>query len=536
MPPKVQVSCDGVSECRSNSVSLDVYSSRFFGCQKVYPHRIVRPLDKAYNDTNRHFELFLNDLKVNDIDIDAFVADNLKRAIAKCCLNHASLFPCEYCFAKGVRLLSEKKNYETFMNSMKMKQKIVQEKLTALQNDPVTNAAEIKTLKNVQKELVAEEKSGPKKRTNIVWPACTRNGESRTNEKILEIIDRIEENPNLSKDDRKGVVGRSPLWDIPNFNFVRDSPTEYMHAVCIGVVKRMLELTFAIGESRSRVTKRKLSSPSDFDILMLATKVVRECSRRARKLDFAVMKAQEMRNIILFFFPHILQCIEPNAKERRLWLLLVFMIRSCIIPSDEFHCIDLELLETVCKEFYSLYESLFGPVNCTYNTHIVGSHLIEMRAHGPLTLTSAFGFEDFYGEMRRAFVPGTQSTLKQIFQKILIKRAISNHCCQKPIYFSANDSAYECNSLIYCYEFHAHKIFKIISVEKDYLICYPLGKYPLKFKETQDLNINWSHVGVYRKGGIYESPVNVKKNKVSGKVLHVADYLITCPVNILREK
>lgn len=80
----------------------------------------------------------------------------------------------------------------------------------------------------------------------------------------------------------------------------------------------MLELTFLVGENRTRTTTRRRSSPTLFNNLMKFVKVVREFSRRARELDFAVLKAQEMRNIILFFFPVVIQCIEADAKERRL--------------------------------------------------------------------------------------------------------------------------------------------------------------------------------------------------------------------------
>ena len=433
----------------------------------------------------QHLNLVVQDLNSCPLAVKHFVGDNLVRAKAKMVLNHASLFPCEYCFCIGTRMK---------INSSGMSRQT----------------------------------------TKIVWPASSRHGEPKTSDAVLDIINEIEENPNMNRLDKKGVVGRSCLFNIPNFDFVRDAPTEYMHSFCLGVGKRTLELTFDVGENRSRVTKRKLSSTAEFNKCMAETKVTRETSRRARKLDFAVMKAQEMRNILLLFFPHVLQCIESSAKERKLWLLLVFMIRSCTLPTEEFLQYHLDKLEEVCPEFYELYEKLFGQINCTYNTHIVGSHLIEMRAHGPLTLTSAFGFEAFYGEMRHAFTPGTQSTLKQIFQKILLKRSLSHHQCENTLYFSEKDSPLECNSLVYSFKHNDHKMYKIISVEKNHLLCYPQGRYACSFREVPDLD--FASIGVYQKGGVSELPVILPKSEVSGKVFHVGDYLITCATNILNEK
>lgn len=440
-----------------------------------------------YADEQKHLNLVVNDLiNAEKFALKHFVGDNPKRARAKMVLNHASLFPCEYCFCVGTRL---KINIGTSKNT-----------------------------------------------TKIVWPASSRHAQPKTSEAVLDIINEIEENPNMNRHDKKGVVGRSCLFNIPNFDFVRDAPAEYMHNSCLGVVKRMLELTFNVGEKRTRVTKRKLSSTEEFNKCMAETKVTRESSRRARKLDFSVMKAQEMRNILIMFFPHVLQCIESNAKERKLWLLLVFMIRSCTLPTEEFLPYHLEALAEVCPEFYELYEKLFGQVNCTYNTHVVSSHLVEMRAHGPLTLTSAFGFEAFYGEMRHAFAPGTQSTLKQIFEKILLKRSISHHQCENTLYFSAKDTPLECNSLVYSFKHNEHKMYKIIAVEKNNLLCYPQGRYECSFPEVNNLNLNWASIGVYNRGGLSETPVIVPKSDISGKLLLVGDYLITCAKNVLNEK
>ena len=113
---KVQYSCDFVSECKSNVVSLDVYSFKMPNCRQIYPHKIVRPLNNTKINNDEILESVILDLHLNSFRISQFLADNLKRATAKGCLNHASLFPCEYCFARGERVVikisvSEKKKY-----------------------------------------------------------------------------------------------------------------------------------------------------------------------------------------------------------------------------------------------------------------------------------------------------------------------------------------------------------------------------------------------------------------------------------------
>lgn len=391
------------------------------------------------------------------------------------------------------------------------------------------------TLNVLQEEINSTEKKINKtKRSHIVWPWSTSNGEPRTVEKIREIVETLESGVRLSPDEARGVVGRSPLLDLEDFDMVLDSPTEYLHSVCLGVTKRMVSLTFSVGESRPRVTKRKLSDPVLFNSLMQEVKVFREFSRRNRELDFAVLKGQEFRNIVLFFFPIVIQCIQEPAEERKLWLLFSFLIRACTLPQKEFQQISLELIENTCEKFYKLYEKLFGEVNCTYNTHVVGSHMLEMRHHGPLTFTSAFSFEAFYGEIRHSFVPGTQSTLKQIFEKILLKRTLAFHSCHISIYYSDHETSLENNTLVYCYRNLSHIIYKIVKVLENEVICLKVGKKSHTFKETPQLD--FGSVGVYKKGLISDEEITIKKDQIDGKVIEINNLLLTCANNILREK
>lgn len=524
---EMQISNDGMTESLSSNVTLDVFSSRASNCQVVFPHRIIKPFQKTSINHKEQLNLFLMDIIEDCSQITTLIADNLKRATCKNSLNHASTFPCEYCFARGTRLQLDKTSVDA-ENQIKL----IQEKIASVSID---NEHDMEQLNLLQEELETARKNlHTNKRSRIVWPASSIDSEPRTVENVMTIVEKIAEKGKLPPNEAKGIVGKSPLFIIPNFDFVRDAPTEYLHSVCLGVVKRMVELTFSVGEARKRVTKRKLSNPETFNLLIKGIKSPREFPRRIRDLDFGVYKGQEFRNLVLFFFPLVIQCIGKGEKERNLWLLLVYMIRSCILPNDEFKQIDLDILQKLCHDFYVLYEKIMGLQNCTYNTHVVSSHLIEMRYHGPLTLTSAFGFESFYGEIRNSFTPGTQSTLKQIFKKILIKRALGYHCCQNSIYFSAHETPLESNCLIYIYQDMTHKIFKIVEKNEDQFVCVRQGKYPAAFSELP--NLEWGKVGIYKKGPISEEKVNIKREQICGKVLQVQNLLITCPNNVLREK
>ena len=533
---RILLSLDGVSESKSTSISLDVYSIKFEGCRDVFPFKIIRPLTKETIDLQEQFSLVLQSLASHNLIILALIGDNPKRAFFRNSLQHSARNACEYCFENGISFKETiETDYVKFVQNIQHQKRLITIQISEL--NEVEDSAQIKALQSIEKELDEAEKLGKKQRVSsrIVWPANTMYGEPRTKEKIIEIVEKIESGQNMTANEKKGIKGRSLLLNLDYFDYVLSIPTEYMHLLSFGFVKRLLELSFSVGESRSRNTKRALTSPDVFNELIKFTKVVHEFSRRVRKLDLAVMKAQELRNILIFFFPFITECLKGYDKEIKVWEMLAFIVRACILPEKEFESVNVNTIKYCQKQIYLLYQQLFGEKNCTYSIHVLLSHLLQMRSHGPLTETSAFVFESFYGELRNSFQVGTQSVIKQMMQTVVLKRLLSKHVCSESIYLKVKDTAMECNSLIYVYELNQHVIYKINSIEDNYqLICNQLGNHEVIFENTPMLN--WSSVGVYRKGGLSSIDVIVPRNKVDGKVIKVGKYLVTCPVNILREK
>ena len=84
------------------------------------------------------------------------------------------------------------------------------------------------------------------------------------------------------------------------------------------------------------------------------------------------------------------------------------MNRVVRLPENEYQHIGRELFKDAENILNHNYEKVYGPTAGTYNFHIVGSHLDEIREHGTLTTYSAYPFEGMYAEMRQCFTPGTR--------------------------------------------------------------------------------------------------------------------------------
>ena len=537
---------DGIMESKSSGNSLDCYSVKFNQCRSIYPIRLIKPCDKYKFDVQKQLQEVLNDLNENNVVIDSAVFDNPKRSDVRCAKCASAKFACEYCVNCAESFVHiNNKSMNMIQKKYEVKEKKLLEEIEKLEeNEPdeeeTDNLINLRqTLTTVQQEKEIELKKMGRKQ--LTWPKSTMEGNLRSLEDIREISNAIDNNPNIVKtnpDYCKGIKGKSLMLDQPNFHMIEDMPCEYMHIVCLGVVKRMVKLNFKVGENRPRKTKRKLSSPQLFNEKIKLVQLTREFSRRCRNLDFGVMKASEFRNLLLFFFTIVLDCIEDEFEDdKRIWLHLVYMIRACVLPNEEFRKINQVLINNACKNFYELYEELYGQINCTYSIHSVGSHLPLIRGNMPLTHKSAFKFESFFSELRNLFHPGTVSPLKQIIQNCYMKRILEYHICEKTIHYSPEKQTptKENNSLVYTYNDDNICMYKIMErIDENSFNCKRQGKFTANFPLTPEYT--WSDVGVFKIGPLSEESHVINVNSIKGKVLKVNGYLITCPANVLIEQ
>ena len=63
---------------------------------------------------------------------------------------------------------------------------------------------------------------------------------------MQQILDIVQSPDDLSREEAMGFQGYSPLMDYPGFDFILGLPCEYLHHLCLGVTKRMVELTFKV--------------------------------------------------------------------------------------------------------------------------------------------------------------------------------------------------------------------------------------------------------------------------------------------------
>ena len=218
--------------------------------------------------------------------------------------------------------------------------------------------------------------------------------------------------------DEEHQHGPSPLTRL-GFGMVTDFVFDYMHMVCLGVVRRLLNFWLK-GPIRketllaSRLPARTVASLSD-RLVELATFVPREFARKPRTVaELDRWKATEFRQLLMYTGPVVLNGILPKPVFDHFMLLsvgisLLCSPRFCL----EFNTYAHELLVT----FVQMSERIYNPGFLVYNVHGLVHIADDVRRHGNLDSCSAFPFENHL-RMLKLLVRKSSLPLPQIVRRI----------------------------------------------------------------------------------------------------------------------
>ena len=338
-----------------------------------------------------------------------------------------------------------------------------------------------------------------------------------------------------------GFKGKSALFNLGNFNFVKQVPLDYMHLLCLGVTKRMFGQTYNIDHSTiqtKRIKVKRLPIASWNDVIM-RQRQPSDLNRRSRIMDYKNMKASEWRTVSICTALHIMdQSKDPSVKD--CWLMYFWIVRTYLITTDaELRDINnyIDMGEFI-KQWKLLYEEIYSQYNCSYNVHCV-EHLPSERENGSLVDSSSFPFEGVYGTMLTALCPGTMNTTRQanLGTFITFRGRRGRHICQNALRIQHFKSkSMHDDSLIYTQD-GFWSVTKVNQKDKVFM-CHRLNVRPLsmpcKFGVRDSLNM--SLIGVYKYHSVdNEVHATFHFKDVLGKFMRIADNIVKLPKDILLE-
>ena len=180
----------------------------------------------------------------------------------------------------------------------------------------------------------------------------------------------------------------SPFTEL-NINMISDFPYDYMHLVCLGVVRRFLTFLLS-GPSRVRIS-RQMSSRISQILLSFTDYFPSDFSRKPRSLDcIRYWKATEYRSFLFFTGGLSL----ANVVDTKVYKLFLLLQSAIFILCDPLKChLHVKYAHQFLTVFVKKCEEVFGKQMMVYNVHALLHVADDITHFGPLDTFSAFKFE-----------------------------------------------------------------------------------------------------------------------------------------------
>jgi len=180
---------------------------------------------------------------------------------------------------------------------------------------------------------------------------------------------------------------------IPNFKPISHIPLEYMHLVCIGVMKKVMGLWLS-GKLASNVvhlSSNKITMLTK-NLLGIKSFITKDFARRPQGVEFLKRwKATELRQLLLYTAPVVLyDVLHPQVYSHILTLHVALRIISSKHLLDVYADYAHELLE----HFVDTFKVLYGKQYISHNIHGLLHMVNDVKLLGPVDSYSAFQFEN----------------------------------------------------------------------------------------------------------------------------------------------
>ena len=231
-----------------------------------------------------------------------------------------------------------------------------------------------------------------------------------------------------SKIPEYGIKGYSFLANLSSINIVESNCIDYMHSICLGVVKSICTLLFKNNKIPNEL--RFGSKIPSFDRIISKFKVSSLISGSLNTIhNLNNWNAKDYRNFLLYIFPIVFSDYKSRPFFNCILNLrhgIFLLLRPNILEEDFTNA------ETFLRSFRQEFDKIFGAQYSTPNFHDI-DHLVDCaRKFGPLFENSGFNFEHINGRLKR-LCKGNKRLDKQIIEKLgIFSNNIYSDKCRTP--------------------------------------------------------------------------------------------------------
>lgn len=216
-------------------------------------------------------------------------------------------------------------------------------------------------------------------------------------------------------------TGTSPLVEL-GVDLVTLVPLDYMHLVCLGVMKKLLlEYWFPAKLCITKISAHTKLAMSNH-LISLRANIPVEFNRKPRSLaDLKMWKATEFRQLLLYTGPVVFRKRMNEACYSH-FLHLSAAIAVLISPS---YCTNmLDVAKNLLTVFIASAGSLYGKGIYVMNVHSLIHLPDDVARFGPLDRFSCFPFENFLAEMKK-MLRSPNNALKQVVNRLSELNAVT---------------------------------------------------------------------------------------------------------------
>lgn len=289
---------------------------------------------------------------------------------------------------------------------------------------------------------------------------------------------------NRSQPEHHKFLDKLPLEHL-NIGCVSQFPLDYMHVVCLGVMRQLLSLWV---KPKKRNSTNIVLSVDQKDVLNSRLFIIKSCvpsefNRKLRPLNHLEhWKANELKLFLLYVGPVILKGVLDDERYTHFLKLscgirILLNVKDCVQNNE---CA-LLLLKAFVSDFTRLYDSY----NLTYNSHNILHLANEAIRFGSLENISAFKFENKLQEIKKLIHCG-RYPLSQLFNRIVERSTWLNNISSESNNFkSLRGEIITLFLKTYCVSVRSpnnfcsvkERIFKILKIHQRGLEFLLFGKY-----------------------------------------------------------
>ncbi|CAG9822220.1 unnamed protein product [Phaedon cochleariae] len=226
--------------------------------------------------------------------------------------------------------------------------------------------------------------------------------------------------------------------DIPNIDIIADVPSDYMHLVLLGVVKKLLCGLWCFGPPPHKFSSAQFTGISEL-LINLIPSFPSDFARKPRSLkEVKRWKATEFRHFLLYTGPVVLINVLPKKKYQH-FLILLISIR--ILSSEKYCPMYIDYVEELIIYSVKSIEEIYGSHLLTHNFHNLLHLVDDVRKFGVLDNFSNFEYENFLqylGTLIRKHDKPLQQVVRRYYEsmncreKVNVSEEISDFNLIKP--------------------------------------------------------------------------------------------------------